>query len=133
MTSVVFRLQKCERFVPGYPPTGVRMVFEDQVRKGLPRNHADLGWLAMDSSGQSTGAFVNDYFERCLQDQLSRRGIREDLFQVAASNGVLRGNNLASQITCQNFAMVAVCQPTSATISYPRQPAESVMNEESNI
>ena len=82
MTAFMLLLEEFKSFGLAQAPAGPGLMFQDEIRKGLPNDHAYLRRLAVLRSGMTTAAFMNNDIRRSLQQKLAGCRIGDDLFQI---------------------------------------------------
>ena len=86
------------------------VVLEHEARGAAPDHQADLRGLAGVLLRLATRTVEGDDLERRLQDQRPGRGVGDDLFQVAAGDGAVDGDQGARVVVAEDLAVVAVRQ-----------------------
>lgn len=113
--ALVLGAQKVQSLSLGQASAAARIVFQDEVHAGLAHHHAHLGGMAGRGAGVPAGALVGRDVRRPLEHQVARRGVGDDLFEVAQRDVLRVGDDGFCLVVRQDLAVIVVGEPLPAT------------------
>jgi hypothetical protein len=92
MSMFMFRSKELKSLCLSESTAALRMVFHNEIHKGLADDHAHLDWLAGVIPNLTATALENGYIRRPIEHQITSHGVRDDLLQVSQGDILINGD-----------------------------------------
>ena len=106
--AFVFFAQNFDCFILGDTPRAVWIMFDHEIVRASSNRHAHIRRLARILTRVSACAFIQRNPERCLEHDIARYWIRNDLLDIARVNVVIELDQFDGEFGREHFAMIGI-------------------------